>query len=195
MNVEYRKLLASYTEIKTERLFLRTLTDADAEIVKNYSGEFKNTEDALEWIRGVNTRKDMNDICFMFYIWLKQTNQLIGRVYFHSKYELGGEVEIGYGINEEHRNKGYATEAAKAVIKFAFEQTGQKELAAIVKPENIASRRVIEKLGFTYRGIRTVFDEEEDCEFDYFKLYHSNIKINEILTKWDIQETSEFYML
>ena len=160
-------------EIKTERLFLRTLTDADAETLKHFSDEFENIESALEWIRWVNTRKDKNDICFMFYIWLKQTSQLIGRVYFHSKYELGGEVEIGYGINEEHRNKGYATEAAKAVVKFAFEQAEQGELAAIVKRENIASRCVIEKLGFVYHGVRTVFDEGKDCEFDYFKLFPS----------------------
>ncbi|MCL2463147.1 MAG: GNAT family N-acetyltransferase, partial [Defluviitaleaceae bacterium] len=67
----------------------------------------------------------------------------------------------------------YATEAAKAVVKFAFEQAGQEVLCAIVKPENIASRRVLEKLGFTKSEVRTVPDENgEDCEFDYFRLYN-----------------------
>ena len=110
-------------EIETGRLYLRTLTDADAETVKDHE-KFESSGEALEWIRGLNTKKDIDDVCFMFYIWLKQTGKLIGRVYFHSKYELGGEVEIGYGINGEHRNKGYATEAAKAVVKFAFEKAG-----------------------------------------------------------------------
>ena len=156
-------------EIKTERLYLRTLTEADVEIVK--CDEYKTDEAALEWIRWVNNRQeDINDTCFMFYIWLTQTNELIGRVYFHRKVDLDNEVEIGYGINEEHRCKNYATEAAKAVVRFAFEQAGQAVLAAIVAAENIASRRVIEKLGFTYCGVRTVFDNDEYREFDYFKL-------------------------
>ena len=98
------------TIIKTERLYLRTLTEADVEIVKN--DEHKTDEAALEWIRWVTARNDANDVCFMFYIWLTQTNELIGRVYFHKKADLDNEVEIGYGINEEYRNKGYATEAA-----------------------------------------------------------------------------------
>jgi len=157
------------TIIKTERLYLRTLTEADVEIVKN--DECKTDEAALEWIRWVTARNDANDVCFMFYIWLTQTNELIGRVYFHKKADLDNEVEIGYGINEEYRNKGYATEAAQAVVRFAFEQAGQAVLAAIVSAKNIASRRVIEKLGFTYCGLRTVFDNDEYREFDYFQLF------------------------
>jgi ribosomal-protein-alanine N-acetyltransferase len=57
-------------------------------------------------------------------------------------------------------------------MRFAFDEAGQKELSAIIKSENIASRRVIEKLGFTYQGVRMVFDNGEDVEFDYFKLYN-----------------------
>ncbi len=161
-----------HIEIKTERLFLRTPTEADAAAVKDFSdGEFETEKDALEWIRWVNDRTEKTR--YMFYIWLTQTNQLIGRVYFHSKPELNHEVEIGYGIAEEHRNNGYATEAAKAVVQFAFEQAGQEVLSAIVKPENTPSLCVIEKLGFVSHGTRTVLDNGEECEFNYYKLYSS----------------------
>ena len=153
-------------EIKTERLFLRTLTEDDAALVKKNNDEFETEEAALEWIRGMRH-------AVMFYIWIAETNELIGRVYIHSKYDLNGEVEIGYGINENHRNKGYATEAAKAIVQFAFEQAEQEELVATISAENIASRRVIEKLGFTYCGVRTVFDNDEYREFEYFKLLRS----------------------
>lgn len=157
-------------ELTTERLSLRTLTEADAGLIKNFSDEFENEIDALEWIRWLHNR---NDVCYMFYIWLRQTRDLIGRVYFHSKAELGGEVELGYGINEEHRCKNYATEAAKAVVRFAFEQAGQEVLSAIVKPDNTASCRVIEKLGFTYSGVRMVSDNGEYCEFNYYQRYRT----------------------
>jgi len=159
--------------IKTKRLLLRTLTRADAAAVRNVSGgEFKTEKDARKYIRWVHTvnRKPL----FVFYIWLAQTGRCIGRVYIHSKPELGGEVEIGYGIAEEHRCNGYATEAARAAVRFAFEQAGLESLCAIVKPENIASLRVINKLGFTHCGVRTVLDENGvNCAFEYFKLYNS----------------------
>jgi hypothetical protein len=46
---------------------------------------------------------------------------------------------------------------------------------AIVKPENIASRRVIEKLGFANNGVRTVPDENgKICESDYFQLHRED---------------------
>ena len=46
---------------------------------------------------------------------------------------------------------------------------------AIVKPESIASRRVIEKLGFSNHGIRLVPDENgKMCEFDYFQLHRED---------------------
>ena len=46
---------------------------------------------------------------------------------------------------------------------------------AIVKPENIASRRVIEKLGFANNGVSTVPDENgKICESDYFQLHRED---------------------
>jgi ribosomal-protein-alanine N-acetyltransferase len=163
-------------ELKTERLFLRTITEADVAIVRDFGkDEFETDEDALKWIRWVKSKNDEGRLIVNFYIWLIRTNQCIGRVYIHSKPELNGEVEIGYGISEEHRNNGYVTEAAKAVVQFAFEEAGQDVLVAIVKPENIASRRVIEKLGFLNQGVRMVPDENgENCEFDYFQLYRND---------------------
>ena len=162
----------TYTEITTPRLYLRTLTEADLAIVRAMAGdEFKTDEEALKWIRWFNNKDTAPMPRCMFYIWLTHTNELIGRAYFHTKPELSNEVEIGYGINEEHRSQGYATEAAKAVARYALECAGHKALSAIVKPENEASRRVIEKIGFRSCGTRVVVDEGENCVFDYFRLY------------------------
>ena len=61
-----------------------------------------------------------------------------------------GEVEIGYGLAPPCRGRGYATEAAGAVCRWLFTQA---EVALIradgVRVDNIASRRVLERLGFT----------------------------------------------
>lgn len=162
--------MQSYTEINTPRLFLRTVTEADVAAVRLVGkDEFETDESALEFIRW---QKNPGRLLIQLYIWLAHTDQCIGRVYIHAKPEIGDEVEIGYSIIEEYRNRGYATEAGEAAVKFAFEQAKQEVLCAIVKPENIASRRVIEKLGFEKCGMRRVLDENnEECDFDYFKLF------------------------
>ena len=164
-----------HLEMKTERLFLRTVTEADVDMLRKNKDEFPSDEAVIEWLRWVNEKNAEGRLIVNFYIWLTQTNECIGRVYVHSKPELDGEVEIGYGIADEYRCNGYATEAAKAIVQFAFEKAGPDILVAIIKPENIASRRVIEKLGFKNCGIRTVPDENEViCEFDYFRLYRND---------------------
>ena len=158
------------TELKTERLLLRTLTDDDVAIVRILRKDwFDSDEDALEWIRWANDKTDkMNP--HTFFVWLAQTNQLIGSVHFYAKPELDYEVELGYMITEEYRGKGYATEAVKAIIEYAFQQAGQEYLLALIDFDNSASRRVVEKLGFAYHGVRVVEIEGEACEFEYFKL-------------------------
>jgi RimJ/RimL family protein N-acetyltransferase len=60
------------------------------------------------------------------------------------------EIEIAYGLAKAHWGKGYATEAARAVLKFGFEQLKLERIVAVVNPENIPSQRVLEKLGMTY---------------------------------------------
>ena len=167
--------------LKTKRLFLRQPTETDADIIRHLLRDgYETKEAAIKHIRWINNKAYENRLIINFFITLKQANECIGRVYIHSKPELNGEVEIGYRISEEHRNNGYATEAAEAIIQFAFENVGLDVLVAIVKPENISSRRVIEKLGFTYHSVRRVADENGvDCDFGYFQLYHHNWKMKE----------------
>lgn len=57
------------------------------------------------------------------------------------------ELEVGYHILRTEQRKGYATEAARACIDYAFEQLGRERMIALIRPENLPSRRVAEKLG------------------------------------------------
>ena len=140
-------------EITTERLYMRTLTEADAKIVKdNNSDEFETEEAALKWIKWVQNKNNEGRLIVNFYIWLTGTEQCIGRVYIHSKPELNGEVEIGYGISEEYRNKGYATAAVKIILRYGFHYLGLERISSSTQEENIGSQRVLEKCGFTLEG-------------------------------------------
>jgi RimJ/RimL family protein N-acetyltransferase len=59
-------------------------------------------------------------------------------------------TEIGWRLDREHWGQGYATEAAKAVCKFAFESLDLKEIVSFTSTINLRSRRVMERLGMTY---------------------------------------------
>lgn len=60
------------------------------------------------------------------------------------------ETEVGYLLDKPFWGRGYATEAARASIQFGFERCGLDHIIALVHPENLASRRVIDKCGMTY---------------------------------------------
>jgi ribosomal-protein-alanine N-acetyltransferase len=57
------------------------------------------------------------------------------------------EIEIGYGMAKEYWGRGFTTEAAAASIRFGFEELKLNRIVAVAMPENIASRRVMEKIG------------------------------------------------
>lgn len=59
-------------------------------------------------------------------------------------------LELGFHIRSAHWRHGYAAEAARAVIRTAFERLGARALFAGHHPDNDASRRLLEKLGFRY---------------------------------------------
>lgn len=67
------------------------------------------------------------------------------------------EIEIGYMLKRSAWGKGYATEATKRLLKFAFEDTPLGELVATTDLENIASQRVLQKCGLVYEGMRRAY--------------------------------------
>ena len=65
---------------------------------------------------------------------------------------VGGVVEIAYGVSPEQRNRGYATEAAAALVAYAFERAEVSVVRAHTLPNSAASQRVLEKCGFEHVG-------------------------------------------
>jgi len=59
---------------------------------------------------------------------------------------------IGYWVGEAHARRGYTSAAVALVLDFAFERLGLHRVEAACLPENMASRGLLEKLGFTYEG-------------------------------------------
>lgn len=84
---------------------------------------------------------------------LKTESKVIGHVSFfihgHPDFKTW---ELGYIFNPKYQNKGYATEATKAVMKYAFTKLGAHRLVANCSPENIPSWKIMEKCGMRREG-------------------------------------------
>ncbi|MCC3867997.1 GNAT family N-acetyltransferase [Terrisporobacter mayombei] len=96
------------------------------------------------------------------------TNELIGCCGLRPR--SSNEYEIGFHLRKKYWNQGYATEAARAVINFAFNILKAENLFAGHNPNNKGSQKVLQKLGFIY--IRDEFYEPTG-------LYHPSYKLTE----------------
>lgn len=98
-----------------------------------------------------NIERDPDNILFYTYwdIILKSEKRLIGQIGFKGIPNGLGQIEIGYGIEEGYRNKGYTTEAVIKIMKWVFSQDiiPVKYVTACTDKENIASQKVLLKSG------------------------------------------------
>ncbi len=116
-----------------------------------------------------------------FAVELKETHEFIGfvgiaKVGFEAHFTPA--IEIGWRLVAEHFNKGYATEAAREVLRFAFEELHLKEIVAFTVPQNSPSLNVMKKIGMT-RDLNGDFfhpNIEPDHRFSHHLLYRAKNK-------------------
>jgi RimJ/RimL family protein N-acetyltransferase len=70
-------------------------------------------------------------------------------------------VELGYALGQAYWGQGYATEAARAALRYAYEHTSLDEIIAVAYPENTASQRVMEKIGMRRQGLTSDYYDLE----------------------------------
>lgn len=156
--------------LETERLYLRELEQSDFEalckILKDeeamyaYEGAFTDSE-VQEWL----DRQILRYQKYGFGLWaavLKENDEMIGQCGLTMQPWKDRELlEIGYLFQRAYWHNGYATEAAKACKKYAFEVLNADEVCSIIRDTNIASQNVAVRNGMTlkdewvkhYRGV------------------------------------------
>ncbi len=82
----------------------------------------------------------------------RSSNTAIGSINLKGPPDVNGDVEVGWGLNEAARGKGYATEAAAAVMQSASQQSGVHSVSATIPDDNTASQAVAERLGMSRTG-------------------------------------------
>ena len=97
-------------------------------------------------------RRELEQRGFTWWPWRERASgELIGMVGLNGA-EVEGEpvVEVGWSITPARWGMGLATEAATASLSWGFEVCDLEEIVSFTRADNLASRRVMEKLGLTY---------------------------------------------
>lgn len=145
--------------IETDRLILRRPAEKDADILFRYRSDKEYMryiphryteiiEDVYEQLRIINERIDKQE-GINWAMTLKNSDDLIGMVGYVRLIPTQLRAELGYMTITPFQRKGYTEEAAKAVIEYGFEKMNLHSVEAIVNHENEASKKLLEKLGFS----------------------------------------------
>lgn len=100
----------------------------------------------------IDQQKEQPRTKFQLDIILKEENRLIGNCGIRVNDPEMREANIGYELNTQYWGQGYATEAAEAILKFGFEELGMHRIWSWCVAENLASIRVLEKIGMRREG-------------------------------------------
>ncbi|HXF95768.1 MAG TPA: GNAT family N-acetyltransferase [Gemmatimonadales bacterium] len=111
------------------------------------------------WIAALRDSSEPDPWRFGFFVVDRESGQVIGSAGFKGPPDPDGVVEIGYGVVPQHEGRGYATEAAAALVRFAVASRRVRVVRAHTLPVANASTRVLLKCGF--RHIGTVIDPDD----------------------------------
>jgi RimJ/RimL family protein N-acetyltransferase len=158
--------------IQTERLFLviADLPKLEAIVSEDWgalctllggvdlASNWLHFPEAMIWMRDYLRENELDLSWWNYLIVHRQDVRLIGTCGYKGAPSFHGEVEIGYEIDEKYQNQGLATEAARALVEYAFQHDSVQFISANTLAEKNASNHLLQKLGFQFVG------EEIDVE-------------------------------
>jgi RimJ/RimL family protein N-acetyltransferase len=109
-------------------------------------------DDSAEWLAALETATETDPWRHGFALVHSESGLVIGNAGFTGPPDGHGIVEIAYGIVPEHQGRGYATEAAQALVAYARADARVRTVCAHTLPQTSASTRVLEKCGFRRAG-------------------------------------------
>lgn len=142
--------------LETERLIIRPFQAEDWRAIHAYTSDTETMawmpegvmdEAAAQKFVAANLGDDAHNHALI----LQATDELIGHMVFHPWF-APQTYEIGWVVHPQHQRRGYVTEAAQALLRYGFETLALHRIIATCQPENLASYRVMEKLGMRREG-------------------------------------------
>lgn len=156
-----RKLLLPQLKLETERLLLRRYNPEDAKqcfaFLSNEQDAYMDCSNAFHEM-GTEYQELMDLFAqreTQYMIVLKESDEVIGTVnVFADDSRAVDAMEIGYSIAHTHQRKGYAYEALSALLGLLQNELRLEMVTAGILPENTASEKLLQKLGFQREGLR-----------------------------------------
>ncbi len=156
--------MSSPYPLRTDRLVLRVMrtTDAppfaayrnDPEVARYQPWNLPFTEqDALSLLSGQDDRDDITPGQGT-QLAVERDGELIGDVSVHI-HDTRGVAEIGFALVPPERGRGYASEAAQALVRDLVERVGVGRVSSVLDPDNIAAQRVLENVGLMHEATTT----------------------------------------
>ncbi len=189
-----KKCFRKIPTLTTENLILRKIKVADYMDMYEYA-KIPSVTEFLTWkphIDSTYTKRYLELVQGQYYsgeffdwaVVLKAENKMIGTCGFTSFDTDNNAGEIGYVINPRYEGQGYATEAAKEIIRFGFLNLNLHRIYARYMSGNNSSRRVMEKCGMAYEGCArsSMYIKEK-----YRDIHTCAIISNEFMSKYMIK--------
>jgi ribosomal-protein-alanine N-acetyltransferase len=149
-------------QLETERLLFRQIDTSHTQLMFEFNSDlealrfvprapYTSIEQATDKVAEFETGyKERTGFGWAFH--LKDSSEPIGYGGFFNVSGEDRKAEIGYGLLPGYWGLGYASEAAAEIVRFGFHDLGLHRIYGLVDPENAASVRLIEKLGFSKEG-------------------------------------------
>jgi ribosomal-protein-alanine N-acetyltransferase len=150
--------------ISTPTLLLREFEPHDLKAIYEFASDpevlihspwgLSTLDQTRSWLSEMRAfREAQPRLTYEFAITRDQGSKVIGTCRFGIKNLETREAYIGYTLRKDEWGKGYATEVARALLTYGFETLGLHRIFATSSPLNIASHRVLEKVGMTQEGV------------------------------------------
>lgn len=167
--------------LETKRLILCEIVEADAEFIL----DLLNQPSFIKYIgdRGVRTMAQSGEFIenrfrtsyktFGYGLWaveLKETNETVGICGFVKRDALP-EADIGFALLPQFERRGYALEAAAATMRYGKERLNFVRVLAITSKDNVASGKLLAKLGFRFERFIKISNVEDEVKLFAVEIY------------------------
>lgn len=139
-------------KVKTERMTIFPIADEEIQMMIEEEPDEEKKKEYSEMLAGCREKPEQRIWHTVWLMRLNSSNTIVGDLCFKGLND-SGSVEIGYGVKPDYEGKGLMTEAVTAMVRWASEQEGVSCVEAETESNNIASQRVLQKVGFLPNGV------------------------------------------
>jgi len=155
--LDHSPMSATHLRTKNLKLVPQTLEEVRAMVEAMDASEKAHL--SADWLARLHASTSTDPWTHGFSLVHRVSDIVVGKAGFKGPPTADGIVEIAYGVERDHQGRGYATEAAEALVTYAFGSGRVRVVRAHTLPEENASTRVLTKCGF--RRLGEVIDPED----------------------------------